>query len=93
MVGRRLCSEQEATGRGFCSSDCARRRQVLRETIARFDHASPSDCYHQLAQRNLNRWRDESSASDSGLRVNVYPDDWGEVTRSLSMTHGMCSLF
>jgi hypothetical protein len=23
MVGRRLCSEQEATGRGFGSSDCA----------------------------------------------------------------------
>jgi hypothetical protein len=90
MVGRRLCSEEEAMYRGFGSPDCARRRHVLRETIAAFNEADPPDRYHRLAQMNLNRWRSRSSVSASTLSVEVHPGDWGEVTRSLTVAHGRC---
>lgn len=90
MAGRRLCSEDEAIQRGFGSADCARRRQVLRETIAAFQDADPPDRYHQLAQANLERWRAASGASASKLSVEVHPGDWGEVTRSLTLAHGRC---
>jgi hypothetical protein len=90
MVGRRLCSEEEAIDQGFGGQECARRRQVLRETIAAFEKASPSDRYHRLARRNLNRWRAEPNAPETSVRVEVYAGDWGEVTRSLTIAHGVC---
>jgi hypothetical protein len=90
MVGRRLCSEEEAIYRGFGNPACARRRRVLRETIAAFDEADPPDRYHRLAQANLDGWRAKSGASASTLSVQVYPGDWGEVTRSLTVAHGRC---
>ena len=90
MTGRRLCSEEEAIQRGFSGADCARRRQVLRETIAAFDQSDSSDRYHRLAKDNLDRWCATSDATESRLRVDVVPGDWGEVTRSQTRTHGVC---
>ena len=90
MTGRRLCSEEEAVYRGFGGTDCARRRQVLRETIAAFQQSDPPDRYHRLAKRNLDRWRSESLVSESSFHVQVFPGDWGDVTRSLTCTHGTC---
>src|SRR5438067_13541030 len=90
MAGRRLCSEQEAIHRGFGGTDSARRREVLRETLAAFEHADPPDRYHRLAGQNLDRWRARSVVSVSQLRVEVFPGDWGEVTRSLTTTYGVC---
>lgn len=90
MTGRRLCSEEEAINRGFGGADCSRRRQVRRETIAAFDRSDPSDHYHRLAKENLDRWQATSGASESELRVDVFPGDWGEVARSLTSTHGVC---
>jgi hypothetical protein len=90
MAGRRLCSEQEAVLRGYGGEDSARRRAVLRETIAAFENSDPPDRYHLLAKRNLARWRSQSRVSESKLRVDVLPGDWGEVTRSLSETYGVC---
>jgi Uncharacterized protein conserved in bacteria (DUF2263) len=90
MAGRRLCSEEEAILRGYGRADCARRRQVLRETIAAFDQSDPFDRYHRLAMQNLDRWHTTRSVMESGLRVDVVPGDWGEVTRSLTRTHGVC---
>jgi len=90
MVGRCLLSEEEAVRRGWGRSDCARRREVLRETIAAFLQANPPERFHELAKRNLERWRQRSSATEAGGRVDVYAGDWGEVTRSLTVTHGMC---
>ena len=57
MNGRRLCSEEEAMHRGFGGTDCARRRQVLRETIAAFEQSDPPDRYYRFAKQNLDRWR------------------------------------
>ena len=76
--------------RGFGGTDCTRRRQVLRETIAAFEQSDPPGRYHRLAQQNLERWRSESHVVESSLQVQVFPGDWGEVTRSLTRTHGMC---
>ena len=90
MTGRRLCSEKEAMQRGFGGTDCARRRQVLRETITAFEESDPPGRYHRLAKQNLHRWRSESHVLEASLRVQVFPGDWGEVTRSLTRTHGMC---
>jgi len=90
MTGRRLCSEEEAIRRGFSGAECARRRQVLRETIAAFEQSDPADRYHRLAKDNLDRWRATSHGRESRLRVDVVPGDWGEVTRSQTRTHGVC---
>lgn len=90
MAGRRLCSEQESVGRGFRGAGSARRRQVLRETIKAFEQADPPDRYHRLAQENLERWRVQRGVKESELRIEVLPGDWGEVTHSLTRTHGVC---
>lgn len=76
--------------RGFGGIDCARRRQVLRETLAAFEQSDPPGRYHVLAKQNLDRWRSENHVVDLSLRVQVFPGDWGEVTRSLTRTHGTC---
>lgn len=90
MAGRHLCSEEEAIRRGFGGADCARRRQVLRETIAAFGQSDPPDRYHRLAGENLDCWRAQSAGSESELHVQVFPGDWGEVTRALTNKHGVC---
>src|SRR5574341_1203418 len=90
MAGRRLCSEKESAHRGFGGADSARRRSVLHETIATFERADPPDRYHRLAKQNLERWRAQSGVSDSTLRIEVLPGDWGEVTRSLTRRYGAC---
>lgn len=91
MPGRHLCSDEEAIRRGFDGADCARRREVMRETIARFEQSDPSNRYHRLATQNLERWRAERAAPPTTeLQVQVLPGDWGEVTRALTITHGEC---
>lgn len=89
MAGRRLCSEQEAIQRGFGGADAARRREVLRETIAAFEQSDPPERMHQIARRNLDRWRAESVPAQK-LHIDVLPGDWGEVTRSMTKMHGAC---
>lgn len=90
MAGRFLCSDQEAIVRGFGGADSARRREVLRETLAAFERANPPDRYHRLAEQNLNRWRNGCVSPVSRLRVEVHSGDWGEVTRSLTAAYGEC---
>jgi hypothetical protein len=90
VSGRPLFSEEEAINRGFIDLDCARRRQVLCETINAFQLAGSFDHYHTLAKQNLNRWQVNKRALPSTLRVDVFADDWGEVTRSLSYEYGEC---
>ena len=89
-MGRILCSDKEAIHRGFRGAECARRRQVLRETLAAFERADPPDYYHRLAVSNLDRWRDECRVAEKSFHIEVHPGDWGEVTRSLTMKHGKC---
>lgn len=90
MPGRSLCSEEEAIRRGFGGAEPARRREILCETLAAFNQCDTTDYYHRLAKQNLERWRAETVLPDSKLSVKVLPGDWGEVTRSLTSTHGRC---
>ena len=90
MVGRRLCSDEEAIGRGFGGAEAARRRAVLRETIEAFQRAEPSDRFHRLAAENVARWRYETRTREPTLRVQVIPGDWGQVAHSLTRETGAC---
>lgn len=90
MARRLLCSDEEAERRGFRGVACARRRQVLHETIAAFERADPADLYHRLAQRNLEDWRDRRTVGEATFQVCVLPGDWGEVTHSMTRTYGEC---
>jgi hypothetical protein len=89
MPGRPLCTDDIAEARGFVGNQCARRRAVLRETLDAFERADPADAYHRLALRNLERWR-ASAETHAGLRVEVLPGDWGEVTMGLTAKYGQC---
>src|SRR5262249_46948772 len=75
---------------GFAGGAAARRREVLRETLAAFERAGPSDRYQRLAAENLARWKAGSRAAGSQPCVEVRPGDWGEVTASVTREHGTC---
>ena len=90
MVGRPLCSEEEAARQGFGDPRCAQRRRVLRETILAFEGARPRNYYQRCAAENLARWRSSSNPSAPGFQVKVLAGDWGEVTSELTTTHGVC---
>ena len=90
MTGRPLCSEEEAIHRGFGGAECARRRQILRETIAAFETGHAMDHYRRLAEQNLERWRAKCTLPQSMLRVDVRPGDWGEVAYTMTRTYGVC---
>ncbi|HEU4410187.1 MAG TPA: poly(ADP-ribose) glycohydrolase domain-containing protein, partial [Polyangiaceae bacterium] len=66
--------------------DAARRREVLRETVAAFE-AAPGR-YHEAAARNHAAWRAQRQAPPPAGDVRVYAGDWGEVTAALSREHG-----
>jgi len=89
MPGRPLCNDDEAEARGFVGHECYRRRAVLRETLEAFERADPAGAYHRLATRNLERWRG-SAVPYAGLKVEVLPGDWREVTRGLTSKYGQC---
>jgi len=90
MQGRTLCSDEEAIARGFAGREAARRREVLRETLAAFEQADPPDHHHRLAARNLDRWRVQRDVASVRPAVEIHAGDWGEVTRSLTREHGEC---
>ena len=93
MPGRRLLDENHLVdhGYGLRRPEMVRRRAVLKETLDRFTHASPDEKYHQLAQRNIERWRTHRQARPSDRQaVRVHAGDWGEVSHTLTREHGAC---
>ena len=70
--------------------EMVRRREVLRETLARFD-AHGRAHYRAMAQANLARWRQQAAPRGStGLDLRVLPGDWGDVTAALTREWGVC---
>lgn len=69
------------------------RQRVLMATLAKFEEASPTARYHQLAQANVQRWASEAgapAAATAGMcRVEVLPGDWGQVTLNLTKRYGV----
>lgn len=90
MVGRPLLSELDAVSLKYDSPESARRRQVLRETITRFEQCPSGDRYQSAALANLARWRAEAAPSAPRESIKVIPGDWGEVTRGLTRQYGEC---
>lgn len=86
--GRPLLSDREAEARGFDGPEAARRREILRETIAAFDAATPRDAYHRLAASNLELWSSQAPHPDPRLRVEVCAGDWGDVTHDVTRRYG-----
>ncbi len=80
----------EAERRGFGGVQCAQRREVLRETIKAFEVAEPHNRYQKCAADNLARWQLSANRTGSEVRVEVLAGDWGEVTSTLTRTHGVC---
>lgn len=89
-VGRPLCSEEEAFNRGFLGWLCKRRREVLHETINAFMKPERLQHYHELAESNLYNWKAQSIAIEEGPKVEVFPEDWGDVTKRLTSKYGSC---
>ena len=89
MVGRPLCSDEEAEGRGFFAPDCGVRRRVLRETLEALATPAQRARASERAAANLARWRTEASGAPAAS-VQVLAGDWGEVTQALTRQHGAC---
>ena len=78
------------------------RQHVLLECLERLEDASPTACYHKLAQQNLRRWSSQLAAhARAGLpatpppslkgacTVHVLPGDWGQVTLDMTRKYGV----
>lgn len=68
----------------------ARRRQVLRETVARLEAPETRAAWRKLAQDNLSRWRDSADTRPKDLRIEVLAEDWGTVAGRLTRLYGQC---
>lgn len=90
MLGRPIPSEDVFLRMGYRHPHLVRRRQVLRETLAVFSEAEPVGKYQMLAQNNLRRWQGACATDDQIGQVRVISGDWGEVTHSLTKSHGSC---
>ena len=77
------------------------RQRVLLECLERLEEASPTACYHKLAQQNLRRWSQNAAHARAGLppppppslkgacAVRVLPGDWGQVTLEMTREYGV----
>jgi hypothetical protein len=92
MPGRRLLSEDDYIDPRYGPKrlEMVRRRAVLRGTLDRFATADSPQKYHLLAQTNLQRWFNTRELTSASHRVLVVSGDWGEVTHSMTKTHGTC---
>jgi hypothetical protein len=86
MPGRQLLNEDNLVDSG--DPDRVRRREVLRETLDRFQKAIPTDKYHAIAKSNLEAWSEVARSSRQA--VEVHSGDWGEIALRLTQEHGAC---
>ena len=71
MPGRPLPSEAEMVERGYGRPDMARRRVILRGTLDKLASTVPPNLYHNIASKNLARWRKETTATEPEGEVRV----------------------
>ncbi len=90
MNGRTLLDESDISLSPYSRSDLVQRRLILKETLESFSKAVPQDKYHQLATRNINRWKNEMVSSNLYRVIEVIEGDWGEVTLKLTKKYGTC---
>jgi hypothetical protein len=90
MPGRLIPSESAFYSAIHRRSDFVRRRSILRETLGAFASAKPPHKYQILAAENLRRWKDGARQLEPNGQVRIIAGDWGDVTQSLTKTHGVC---
>jgi len=88
MPGRTLPPEAAFAGTVWDDPACARRRAVLRETLAAFARADPPDAFERRARENLARWRAARAEPAPRGEVSVVRGDWGEVAAQWTRRHG-----
>lgn len=86
MPGRPLPDEATTFKPRYGNPEAARRRAVLRETLAAFE-AAPAR-YREAAARNHAAWRAQRQGPPPSGEVRVYAGDWGEITGALSRELG-----
>ena len=94
MPGRKLLTDADWIPAHFGphDSEMIRRREVLRETIQRFNGSENENqiaYYQQLARQNLANWS-ATKQSASAQQVRVLEGDWGVVTQALTIEFGQC---
>ncbi len=86
MAGRSLRPEATFAGGPYDHPSFARRRAVLRETVAALEPAHERARLRAVAAANLARWRATSRPPDR--RISVSPEDWGVVAARVVREHG-----
>jgi len=92
MPGRKLLTDADWIPTHFGSNDpeMIRRREVIHETVERFDHGKLVPHYQKLAQQNLADWSTASNTPTTSQQVLVKAGDWGVVTHELTVEFGKC---
>lgn len=90
MAGRPFIEDDSVIAQRYSHPENALRRRVLRETIERFRACPEGDRYQSRAQRNLARWKSQSTSQEQPTQILVLPGDWGEVTHGLTKRYGTC---
>lgn len=90
MPGRPFIQDDAALPERYSTDDARMRRNVLRETILRFENCPTGDRYLGQAKLNLARWKSAAHSPSSSPEILVLPGDWGEVTQGLTKRFGQC---
>jgi hypothetical protein len=87
MPGREI-PDEAFLAQIYGQPDLVRRRQVLRETLARFESLGRAH-FRSLARANVARWQGAAPSSrPSGLDLRVLAGDWGVVAGRLTREWG-----
>lgn len=88
----RLIEESTFYNTFYDRNDFKRRREVLNETVSAI--ILNSDFYYQKAEANLANWHKQrtidKNLSNNKAIVEIYPGDWGDVTKKLTKRYGKC---
>lgn len=90
MPGRKILDERAYAGTRYDDPQMARRRDVLRETVAMLAGGG-RERLRALAASNLARWAAERPPRPrGGCRVQVVADDWGVAAARVTRASGVC---
>lgn len=85
--GRTILPESAYAGTRYDDPVLSRRRQVLRETLERFEQRHVQ--WRALAEANVRKWGRAKADDEAPLPwLQVHRGDWGDVTARLTRVHG-----
>jgi hypothetical protein len=87
MCVRPIITEEEVAPR-YQNAAFKRRREVLRETVARLSKPEALEHYRAQGLANLQAWKRRARSRPPQLEVTVVNSDWGEAAQRLTMDSG-----